>query len=77
MPRTSSRTRTSRMRGALGLLVLLLLLLLVALLLGWLDIYLSGGGGDVVAPDLDVDVDLPDVTVEGGELPDIDVESSG
>jgi hypothetical protein len=59
----------------LGLLVLLLLLLLVALLLGWVDIDLSGG--EVVAPDVDVDVDVPDVTVEGGELPDIEVESTG
>jgi hypothetical protein len=59
----------------LGLLVLLLLLLLVALLFGWVDVDLSGG--DVVAPDVDVDVDVPDVTVEGGELPDVDIESTG
>jgi len=75
MPRTSSRTRSSRSRTVLGLLVLLLLLLLVALLAGWVDVDLSGG--DVVAPDVDIDVDLPDVTVEGGELPDVDVESTG
>lgn len=73
MPRTSSRTRTSRPRGALGVLVQLLLLPLVALPFGWVGVDLSGG--DVVAPD--VDVDVPEVTVEGGELPDVDVEPSG
>jgi hypothetical protein len=59
----------------LGLLVLLLLLLLVALLAGWVEVGLSGG--EVVAPDVDVDVNVPDVTVEGGELQDVNVESTG
>jgi hypothetical protein len=38
---------------------------------------LSRADADVEAPDVEVDVDVPDVDVDGGELPDVDVESTG
>ncbi len=58
----------------LAVLVVLIALLIVFLASGWLSVDFTGGA--VEAPDVDVDSNLPDVDVDPGELPDVDVEGS-
>ena len=57
----------------LAILALIALIAVVLFALGWLSFDVTGG--DIDAPSVEVDTDLPDVDVDPGELPDVDVEN--
>ena len=67
---TDERTRSGSKWPwvVLALLVLILAILIAFFALGWLSVDFTGG-------DVDVDTDLPDVDVDPGEAPDVDVEN--
>jgi hypothetical protein len=49
------------------------LIAVVLFALGWLSFDVTGG--DIDVPSVEVDTNLPDVDVDPGELPDVDVEN--
>ena len=72
---TDRRKRGKRRwpRILLAFLVLMALVAVVLFALGWLSFDFTGG--DIDAPSVEVDTNLPDVDVDPGELPDVDVEN--
>ena len=57
----------------LALLALIALIAVVLFALGWLSFDFTGG--DIDVPSVEVDTNLPDVDVDPGQLPDVDVEN--
>ncbi len=72
---TDRRKRRRRRwpRILLALLALIALIAVTLFALGWLSFDFTGGNID--APSVEVDTNLPDVDVDPGELPDVDVEN--
>ena len=72
----TDRRKRGKRRGPGILLAILALIALIAVVLfalGWLSFDVTGG--DIDAPSVEVDTNLPDVDVDPGELPDVDVEN--
>jgi hypothetical protein len=72
----TDRRKRRRRRWPWILLTILALTALIAVVLfalGWLSFDVTGGNID--APSVDVDTNLPDVDVDPGELPDVDIEN--
>ena len=72
---TDRRKRGKRRwpRILLAILALIALIAVVLFALGWLSFDFTGG--DIDVPSVEVDTNLPDVDVDPGELPDVDVEN--
>ncbi len=72
---TDRRKRRRRRwpRILLALLALIALIAVALFALGWLSFDFTGGNID--APSVEVDTNLPHVDVDPGELPDVDVEN--
>lgn len=60
-------------RGPAALIITLALVALAAILFFWLFDVDVTSRGEFEVPEVNADIDAPDVDVEGGDLPDVDV----